>query len=81
MMNGLQSIPQWDTYFHHPKGGMLGLFNAIQNIGSVVTYPFAPYVVDGVGRRSSVLLGAGIMCIGSALQAGAWSVGIFIAAR
>ena len=30
MMNGLQSLPQWNEYFNNPKGGQLGLFNAIQ---------------------------------------------------
>jgi len=30
MMNGLQSLKQWDDYFHNPSSGMLGLLNAIQ---------------------------------------------------
>jgi len=30
MMNGLQSLTQWDKYFHHPTGSKLGLLNAIQ---------------------------------------------------
>jgi hypothetical protein len=30
MMNGLQSLDQWEDYFNHPTGGTLGLFNAIQ---------------------------------------------------
>ena len=30
MMNGLQSLPQWKQYFNNPKGGKLGLLNAIQ---------------------------------------------------
>ena len=40
---------------------MLGLLNAIQNIGALVGLPFAPYISDGIGRRTSVLFGAGIM--------------------
>jgi len=40
---------------------MLGLLNAIQNIGALVGLPFAPYLSDGMGRRAAVLLGAGIM--------------------
>jgi len=40
---------------------MLGLLNAIQSIGSLVALPFAPYLADGVGRRTAVLFGAGIM--------------------
>ena len=40
---------------------MLGLLNAIQNIGSLVGLPFAPYLSDGIGRRVTVLFGAGTM--------------------
>lgn len=61
MMNGLQSLPQWQSAFNHPGSSMLGLLNAIQNVGALVATPFAPYFSDGVGRRPSVLFGAGIM--------------------
>ena len=61
MMNGLQSLPQWQNAFNYPGSSMLGLLNAIQNIGVLVGLPFAPYIADGVGRRPSVILGAGIM--------------------
>ena len=61
MMNGLQALPQWQSAFNHPGSSMLGLLNAIQNIGALVALPFAPYLSDGIGRRPSVLLGAGIM--------------------
>lgn len=30
MMNGLQSLQQWESAFNTPHGGMLGLLNAIQ---------------------------------------------------
>ncbi|KAH9892420.1 hexose transporter [Cubamyces lactineus] len=81
MMNGLQSLPQWNDAFNHPNGGKLGLLSAIQNIGSVAAYPFSPYVSDGLGRRSAVLLGAVIMCIATVLQTASHSVGMFIGAR
>ncbi|KAF5314555.1 hypothetical protein D9611_007223 [Ephemerocybe angulata] len=81
MMNGLQSIDHWRLYFGDPKGGKLGLFNAIQNIGSLAAYPFAPYVSDGVGRKASIFFGATIMCIATVLQAAAQSFGMFIGAR
>ena len=61
MMNGLQSLPQWQSAFDYPGSSMLGLLNAIQNIGSLAGLPFAPYLSDGIGRRVTVLFGAGIM--------------------
>ena len=61
MMNGLQSLPQWQMAFNYPGSSMLGLLNAIQNIGILVGLPFTPYFADGIGRRPSVLFGAAIM--------------------
>ncbi|KAJ7237386.1 hypothetical protein C8J57DRAFT_1568496 [Mycena rebaudengoi] len=81
MMNGLQSLTQWEDYFNYPRGGTLGLFNAIQNIGALAAYPFAPYLSDGIGRRMTVLLGASIMCIATAVQTASQSFGMFIGAR
>ncbi|KAJ7238297.1 hypothetical protein B0H12DRAFT_1237971 [Mycena haematopus] len=46
MVNGLQSLPQWESYFNFPTKGKLGLLGAIQNIGSLAGYPFAPYLCD-----------------------------------
>jgi len=60
-MNGLQSLPQWQNDFNHPGSAMLGLLNAIQNIGTLAGLPFSPYFADGLGRRAAVLFGAGIM--------------------
>ncbi|KAA1472818.1 general substrate transporter [Dentipellis sp. KUC8613] len=81
MMNGLQSLPQWVLYFHNPSGGMLGLLNAIQNIGCLCAYPFSPYVTDGLGRRTAILIGATIMLIATAIQTASNSVHMFIGAR
>ncbi|KAI5122108.1 hypothetical protein M0805_002230 [Coniferiporia weirii] len=81
MMNGLQSLTQWEDAFNHPTPSMLGLLNAIQNIGSLAAYPFAPYASDGFGRRRTVFLGAVIMCAGTAIQTASQSVRMFIGAR
>ncbi|KAI0767883.1 hypothetical protein BC629DRAFT_1596147 [Irpex lacteus] len=42
LMNSFQSLQLWKSYFGYPHGGKLGLLNAIQNIGSLAAYPFAP---------------------------------------
>ncbi|TCD67310.1 hypothetical protein EIP91_000280 [Steccherinum ochraceum] len=81
MMNGLQSLDQWKKAFNYPSGGMLGLLNAIQNIGCLAAYPFSPYVSDGLGRKFAVGLGAFIMCGATILQTASNSVGMFIGAR
>ncbi|KAI0061817.1 hexose transporter [Artomyces pyxidatus] len=81
MMNALQSDSQWNAYFKYPHGGQLGLLNAIQNIGCLAAYPFAPYMSDGFGRRGTVFLGAAIMVVATGIQTAAQSVGMFIGAR
>jgi len=81
MMNGLQSVQNWESEFHNPHGGTLGLFNAIQNIGSLAAYPFSPYVADGLGRRAGIWIGAIIMIVGTILQTASHSFGQFIGAR
>lgn len=81
MMNGILSLDVFENFFDHPQGGKLGLFNAIQNIGSLVAYPFAPYVTDWLGRRKAIFLGACIMCVGATLQTASQNLGMFIGAR
>ncbi|KAJ8489580.1 hypothetical protein ONZ45_g13527 [Pleurotus djamor] len=81
MMNGLQSLPQWQSVFGYPTGGKLGLLNAIQNIGCLCALPFAPYLTDGLGRRPAVFIGACLMCIATGLQTASQSVGMFIGSR
>ncbi|TDL25202.1 hexose transporter [Rickenella mellea] len=81
MMNGLQSLTQWESAFNNPTGSKLGLLNAIQNIGALSAYPFSPYMADGLGRRPTVFFGALIMCAATAIQTASQSVGMFIGAR
>ncbi|KAJ6479564.1 general substrate transporter [Mycena sanguinolenta] len=81
MVNGLQSLPQWESYFDFPTKGKLGLLGAIQNIGSLAGYPFAPYLCDGIGRKPTVFIGASMMVIATAIQTASQSVEMFIGAR
>lgn len=81
MMNGLQSLAQWNQAFGSPAGGKLGLLNAIQNIGTLCAYPFAPYMSDGMGRRFSIAFGASVMIAATVIQTASNSVQMFIGAR
>ncbi|KAG1731213.1 general substrate transporter [Suillus paluster] len=81
MMNGLQSLTQWNQAFNYPAGGTLGLLNAIQSIGSLSAYPFAPYMADGMGRRFSIIFGASLMIVAAVIQTASHSIQMFIGAR
>lgn len=80
-MNGLQGLTYWQEYFNHPKGSILGLFNASMSLGSLIGLFFVPYIIDMFGRRSGVLVGSCIMILGVGLQTGAANFGMFVAAR
>lgn len=54
---------------------------ALQTFGSFAALPLTPYVADGLGRRTSVFVGALVLCIATAIQTAANSLGMFIAAR
>ncbi|KAF8591256.1 hexose transporter [Ramaria rubella] len=88
-LDGLLSLNIFENDFDHPSGGkllknvviQLGLFNAIQNIGSLAGLPFAPYLTDWAGRRRAIFFGAAVMVIGAIIQTAAQNLGMFIGAR
>ena len=81
MLNGLQSLSYWQDYFDHPSGSILGLFGCIMSVGSLVGLLITPLVLDHLGRKVSLVIGAVIMLLGIGLQAGSTSFGMFVAAR
>jgi len=81
MMNGLQTLPAWQDHFDHPKGGKIGILNAIMAVGSITAIPFVPYAADLLGRRTGILVGCIIMLIGVVLQSISAGFGMFLGAR
>ncbi|KAF8863142.1 hypothetical protein BDZ45DRAFT_702525 [Acephala macrosclerotiorum] len=63
MMNGLQTLSYWQAYFDHPKGSILGLFNASVSLGSLIGLFFIPVLVDGRGRKTGITLGCCVMLL------------------
>ncbi|CAH0020325.1 unnamed protein product [Clonostachys rhizophaga] len=81
MMNGLQAVPAWDTYFNSPRGSILGITTAILGLGAITTTPFLSPIGDRFGRRWAIFLGTIIMIIGGVLQGASVHIGMFIASR
>ncbi|TFK32678.1 general substrate transporter [Crucibulum laeve] len=81
MMNGLQAVDSWDTFYHSPRSTLLGLMSAIYSLGAICALPIVPYVTDGLGRRNAILLGSVLMVIGAVLQTAAQNFAMFIIAR
>ncbi|GLB40429.1 putative sugar (and other) transporter [Lyophyllum shimeji] len=81
LVNGLQIIPAWQDYYHHPTGKTLGLINSAQNMGGLISLPISPFISDGLGRRATMFVGSLIMLAGIAVQTSAKTVPVFIGAR
>lgn len=80
-MNGLQTLPQWNDYFHHPTGALLGLVNAAQSIGSVVILPLVGWLSDRFGRRKVLLSGIIVILIAAAIGAGSVNLTMLVVSR
>ncbi|KAF9267757.1 general substrate transporter [Marasmius fiardii PR-910] len=81
LVNGLQILPDWQEFFGHPSGMLLGLINSAQNIGGFIGLPMTPYASDIMGRRAALFMGSVIMLAGVGLQFAASTVKMFIGAR
>lgn len=69
MLNTSQAMDDWQDYFGHPKGSKLGILNSIYQIGSIASFPFAPYMADHFGRKIPIATGCLIMILGAFLSA------------
>ncbi|MCJ1310643.1 hypothetical protein MMC25_004308 [Agyrium rufum] len=81
MLNGLQILPVWQTYFNSPRGSLLGLFGSIYSIGSLASLPIAPVIADRYGRKVAIWTGCAILFVGVAVQGASTNFKMFIAAR
>jgi len=81
MMNGLQSLIYWQDYFNHPHGGTLGLLNCVMSAGALAGLIFISWMLDHLGRKTSLTIGSGIMLLGIALQAAATNFSMFVGGR
>ncbi|KAJ5267598.1 hypothetical protein N7478_010406 [Penicillium angulare] len=81
LMNALQSIDEWKEYFGNPTGSVLGVVNAAQSIGSVISLPFVGILSDRIGRRLTLLSGAIVIIVASIIQAASVQYGMFVFSR
>lgn len=80
-MNGLQTLPQWKTFFGNPEGAILGMMNAVYPLGKVVALFVVTYISDRYGRKIPIFIGL-VCCVGFAImQALSQSLPTFVTAR
>ncbi len=81
LMNGLQALPQWESFMDHPTGAWLGFINAIQSLGSFITFPAVAWSANRFGRKKTLFVAYIWLCLGVGLQAGAQSPTMFTLGR
>ncbi|KAJ7778542.1 hexose transporter [Mycena metata] len=81
LMTVLQATTSWKKFYDFPGATLLGQMTAIYSLGAICSLPFVPLVVDGRGRRASMILGCALMIFGAILEGLATNVHMFIAAR
>ncbi|KAL3470299.1 general substrate transporter [Aspergillus californicus] len=69
LLNGLQTMDTWKAYFNNPQGSRLGLFGALPAIGTFAVFLIAPYIADGLGRRTGTAIGCALIVLGALIQA------------
>ena len=69
MMNGVQSLSYWQSFFGKPAGATLGILTSSYNLGAITALPFVSILSDHVGRRWSIVFGSVVMVIGAIVQA------------
>ncbi|CAN8105436.1 unnamed protein product [Discula destructiva] len=81
MINALQIVPSWKTYFDNPQGSLKGIIAAAYSLGAILSLPLIPIVNDRFGRRWSIFGGSLIMVIGALIQGFSQHVAMYIIAR
>lgn len=81
IINAVQIVPYWKTYFGNPTGGYQGILAASLPLGACIGLPFIPFINDGFGRRWCIMFGSVMMIIGSLIQGFSISGAMYIVAR
>ncbi|KAH8825808.1 general substrate transporter [Flagelloscypha sp. PMI_526] len=81
MVNGLQLVPTWQSYFNHPRTAILGLISSMYSLGAICSLPFVPFVTDRFGRKRGILIGSILMIIGAILQTASQNFAMFLVSR
>lgn len=81
MMNNLQTLPSWKSYFNNPTGAALGTLNVWLSVAAPFGFVFCILFAEYLGRKKIVILGNFILIFGALLQGLAKNIPMFIAGR
>jgi sugar porter (SP) family MFS transporter len=81
MLNGMQSLPQWQAYFGTPTGTRLGAMTFGPTGGMLISVLISSQLCEKFGRRWPIFGGSLIIIFGSIIQAAAKNYGMFVVSR
>ncbi|CEL11124.1 general substrate transporter [Aspergillus pseudodeflectus] len=81
MLNGMQSLPQWQKYFGSPTGTRLGAMTFGPTGGILISVLVSSQLCEKFGRRWPICGGSIIIIFGSILQTAAINYGMFVVSR
>ncbi|KAI8068592.1 general substrate transporter [Gongronella butleri] len=81
LLNGLQSLSQWDDYFDNPKGASLGTLSSGVAFGMLLSMLVTSWFCDKFGRRLPIIVGSIISIIGAVIQGVAQNYAMFFVGR
>ncbi|KJR85822.1 sugar transporter [Sporothrix schenckii 1099-18] len=81
MINGMQSLTHWATFFDHPNGTRLGAMTAGTTGGTLIAVLWSSQLCERFGRRWPIFGGSAVIILGSVLQGAAQNFGMFVAGR
>jgi MFS family permease len=81
LMNGLQSLTQWQEFMDFPTGPWLGFMNALGPIASMAGFPVASYLANRFGRKLPLYIGLIFLIVGGAMGAASPTANTFVGHR
>ncbi|KAK7416180.1 hypothetical protein QQX98_005377 [Neonectria punicea] len=81
MLNGMQSLPQWQKFFGEPTGSRLGAMTFGPTGGVLISVLISSQLCDRFGRRWPICGGSLIIILGSILQTASVNYGMFVLSR
>ncbi|KAF4981022.1 hypothetical protein FZEAL_3074 [Fusarium zealandicum] len=81
MLNGMQSLPQWQEFFGEPKGTRLGAMTFGPNGGVLISILISSQLCDWFGRRKPIFGGSILIIAGSIIQTCSHNYDMFVASR
>ena len=81
MLNGIQSVPQWQKFFGHPAGSRLGTISNGVRYGQIGALFFCAPIIQRFGRKWPIAFGSSILLLGVILQTAAQNYAMFVVGR